>query len=355
MLEDNERAAWLALLFGGQVKRQAAKAMLQRWCVLGNKPAAELLTLKPEECAAFGLDTEQAAALSAVAAALPIWAERLPRLAAQDIDLVLRVDAAYPDLLPQRLPEAQLPYVLFAQGNLTLLGEPALAVAGSPQPSELAAQATEALVTALAREGQTLLGGHEPGIDRLALDCAWRAGGSTVCVIGQGLEGAQGLLGHASAELSAGRALFLSPYLPEQAASAALGQARLPLITALSEALVLVEPAMAPGDWPGYSEAHASGLPTLVWSGAGAAPEAWLAARAMPFDDAEAACTLLSAGAPAVAAPAAQSGCADEPELYRSPEYRDAESALDALRRAGAVPPALARRLRATGWPPGRS
>jgi hypothetical protein len=266
---------------------------------------------------------------------------------------VLRVDAAYPDLLAHRLPEAQLPYVLFAQGNLTLLGEPALAVAGSAQPSELAARETETLVTALAREGQTLLGGYEPGIDRLALDCARLAGGSTVCVVGQGLEGAQGLLRQALAEGSAERALFLSPYLPEQAASATLSQARLPLITALSEALVLFEPVVAPCDWPGYTVAHASGLPTLVWSGAEAAPETWLAARAMPFGDAEAASTLLSAGAPAVSAPAAQAGCADEPELYRSPEYRDVESVLDALRRAGAVPPALARRLRASGWPAG--
>ena len=356
----DERAAWLALLFGGRLKRQVAKAALYRWCVEGNKPAGELLALPAEEArAAFELDEQQAgaplaAALLAAVQDAPTWAARLRGLSARSVELVLRADPAYPDALVQRLPEAQLPYCLFARGDLALLSEPVLSIQGSVQPSIEAQQAARDLANALRQAGQTLVGGYEQGIDRLALDATRGVGGSTIVLPPSGLDAFQPTLATFEAALSAGQLLVLSPYAPEQAYTAALGLARSALITALSEAVFLFEPSVGPDAWPGYGEARSRGLQTFIWACSSAPADAWIAGGALAFADAKQACQHVGLALGLEPPPSApELGVAEEHTLYESPHYANAEEAIEALRRAGAVPPALARRLRQAGWPAG--
>jgi len=349
----DERAAWLALLFGGQVKRQAAKAALQRWCLQDNRTAVELLNLPQDELrTTLGLDEAHAMAFASVLQQAHHWADQVEAIQDRSIAVVLRVDPAYPDGLAQRLSDARAPYVLFARGDLDLLSEPMIALQGSAHPTEGAALVAQQLARLLAEQDYAVVGAGEPGIDSLALSATSAAGGAALVMLGAGLD-AQAPAPGLSAGLRGIRALWVSPYLPDQPRTDTTAQARLPLVAALSEALVLIEPDAPPEVWPGYSAMRAHGLQTLLWSAPGPLLDAWRASGAVAFDDAPGAWGLLTGALQtnaSSAVPGAIHEATDDVPLYESPHYRDAEAALAALRRTGAVPPALARRLRAARW-----
>nr|WP_086937741.1 DNA-processing protein DprA [Thaumasiovibrio occultus] len=91
----------------------------------------------------------------------------------------------YPYLLSQI---ASPPPVLFVAGSVAALSTPQIAMVGSRQASLDGREAAQQFAAGLANEGYTITSGLALGIDGFAHKGALESGGSTIAVLGSGLE-----------------------------------------------------------------------------------------------------------------------------------------------------------------------
>lgn len=340
-----ESAYWLATLGSANLKRAAAKQILYRWCIGQGKPASTLAEMTAEDTAALGLEQIQLEALRASLPQATGHAAALARLAAQGIQVLTRDDSAYPEALPQRLDEERLPYILYYNGNLELLCQPGIAVAGSGQPSGAAVAFARSLAQELAAVECVLLSGYHKGIERLTAEAMLESGGSVIIVLPLGLCANARLLADLNALLRSGRLLVLSPATCDAPYSDALAAARLPLIAAMSELLLAIEPEQQPDGW---LQALRPPLPaTAFWQGAGA-PTAreWQTQGAALVNSAEQALTIwqdIRDGAGYAPKQDESAAFTYDPAPIT---FSDADSAIAILSQSGTVPDVLARRLR---------
>lgn len=350
-----ESAYLLALLNSGLAPRALAKRVIHRWAVAESRPLAELFTLPPVELATqLELNPAEAAQVLSCAERAPQQAARVAALEQLGGGVLTRLDVAYPETLTQRLPEERLPYALFYRGSLALLSEAKAAVIGATSPGPEALEMARDLGAQIPGSDYILAGGYERGVDRRALDGAREAEGYTVVMLPLGLERFEPFPQAWARSLQEEQLLVLSPYPLESAHTEALARARMPLLAAVSEALLLVAPEQTPEAlWAGSPPPEPP--PALLWQGSeGDAAQAWLQAGAIPFGAAaEAQDRLLRAlGLLVDEDEPISTGPADStPLLPEEPvTFPDAETAIDTLGKSGKVPEALARRLRQANW-----
>ena len=94
-------------------------------------------------------------------------------------------DAAYPALLKEIFDP---PLLLYARGDLALLGAPAVGIVGTRRPTAYGRAMAERLATDLAVRGLVIVSGLARGIDSLAHRGALQAGGKTIAVLGTGMD-----------------------------------------------------------------------------------------------------------------------------------------------------------------------
>lgn len=99
------------------------------------------------------------------------------------ITLITCQDSAYPKYLREL---KQPPLALFVRGELR--NSLRLAAVGTRKPTEYGRQATRILIPPLARTGLTIVSGLAYGLDALAHTLTLAAGGSTVAVLGTGVD-----------------------------------------------------------------------------------------------------------------------------------------------------------------------
>ncbi len=131
---------------------------------------------------AFGIDVVSALTRGA---SDPRMTAALDWLSADAHWLLTVDDDDYPAAL-RELPDS--PLVLYGAGRRDLLGGAALAVVGSRNPTALGEQTAEAFARALADAGVTVVSGLALGIDAAAHRGALAGVGSTVAVVGTGLD-----------------------------------------------------------------------------------------------------------------------------------------------------------------------
>lgn len=99
--------------------------------------------------------------------------------------LVTLADAEYPKSL---LEIADPPPFLYAKGNLALLNQPSIAIVGSRNASAQGEKNAEAFAYDLCAYGLCIVSGMALGIDGAAHRGALKANGSTIAVVGTGLD-----------------------------------------------------------------------------------------------------------------------------------------------------------------------
>lgn len=183
MLDDDEFAAWFRLLETPGVGRESARALLS---ALGSAQAVAAATTAQWRRAAGDRVAE------ALAAALP--AEYAQRLAAarhwRDAGaglhhIVTLGDVAYPQAL---LQTADPPLLLYVQGRPEVLAAPGLAIVGSRNPTPQGAENARQFAAHIAGLGLNVVSGLALGIDGAAHEGALAARGTTVAVVGTGLD-----------------------------------------------------------------------------------------------------------------------------------------------------------------------
>lgn len=94
-------------------------------------------------------------------------------------------DDVYPAAF-RALPDP--PLVLYALGDVHLMGEPGIGVVGTRQPTDYGRRTAAGLARELVRAGYNIVSGMAKGIDAVAQAAALDAGGATVGVLGHGID-----------------------------------------------------------------------------------------------------------------------------------------------------------------------
>lgn len=183
MLDRAELAGWLRLAGTPGIDRGAARRLLAAFgspqAVFEASPAAWRGLLTPAQADALATPpAEHAECVDATERWLRTD-EGPPRR------LLPLGDPHYPPLL---LETADPPLLLHALGRIDLLAMPALAMVGSRNPTPQGAENARAFASTLSRAGLTIVSGLALGVDGAAQLGALEGPGSTIAVVGTGLD-----------------------------------------------------------------------------------------------------------------------------------------------------------------------
>lgn len=177
-MSPDELVGWLRLTLAPGIGCVTQHRLLRRFGL----PAALFATppaVLAREIGAKATDALLGHDASAAIAATADW------LSAPGNHLLTLADAGYPRALLD-LPDA--PAVLYLRGDTRVLATPALAVVGSRAATAGGMQNAEQFSAAIARAGYAIVSGLALGIDAAAHRGALAAGGTTIAVVGTGLD-----------------------------------------------------------------------------------------------------------------------------------------------------------------------
>jgi DNA processing protein len=139
------------------------------------------------------------------------------------------------------------PCVLFARGDISLLERPGVAVVGSRCSTEYGADAARLIAGGLAERGVVVVSGLARGIDGIAHAAALDAGGTTIAVLGSGIDVVYPPEHEALQERVAREGLVLTEQPPGEPALAHHFPRRNRIIALLSRGVVVVEAGVRSG------------------------------------------------------------------------------------------------------------
>jgi DNA processing protein len=198
-------------------------------------------------------------------------------------------DLEYPPALGRL---ADPPIGLFLRGRPLLPGHRRVGVVGSRRPSGLGADVAWELGRGLATAGAVVASGGAIGIDARAHEGALAVGGSTVCVLGSGIDVLYPATNRRLLEQIADRGTLVSEYPPGIPAEPFRFPARNRLIAGLSLGVVIVEGGARSGtrstaDYAGQVGIDVFAVPGPVTSELSAAPHALIRDGARLIRDAD--------------------------------------------------------------------
>jgi DNA processing protein len=235
--EDPGLASWLQLTLTPGIGAAAIRGMLRQFGlpqnVVGRKPSELAAYVASDAFASMG----SAQVRDAVARALE-WASKPGNF------IVTLADAAYPRAL---LETPDPPSLLYATGRLELLQRPSLAIVGSRNATAQGESNAETFAKAFSDAGLTIVSGLAMGIDAAAHRGGLAGPGSTVAVLGTGIDI---VYPRRNAQLAAQiteRGLLVSEFPLGMAPAAHNFPKRNRLISGLARGCLVVEAAAASG------------------------------------------------------------------------------------------------------------
>lgn len=237
MNRDPGLASWLQLTLTPGLGAAAIRGLLARFGLPDNvlaAPRAQLERVGGPAAAALSRPEETAAAVENALR----WAET-PGHA-----VVTLADADYPRLL---LEIADPPPLLYAIGRLELLGRPALAIVGSRNATVQGMRNAQQFAQAFSAAGLTIVSGLAMGIDAAAHAGGLAGEGSTIAVLGTGVDVTYPRQNAALASRIAASGLLLSEFPLGSAGAAHHFPRRNRLISGLAQGSLVVEAALASG------------------------------------------------------------------------------------------------------------
>ena len=237
MTQDPGLASWLQLTLTPGLGGAAIRAMLRQFglphLILARKSSELVKYAAPSVLEALHSEPVRRAADAALA-----WLEQ-PGNA-----LVTLADATYPRML---LEITDPPPVLYARGRVELLQRSALAVVGSRNATAQGAANAESFAKALSDSGLTIVSGLALGIDAAAHRGGLAGPGSTIAVLGTGIDVIYPRSNAALAAQIAEQGLLISEFPLGSGALASNFPRRNRLISGLAQGCLVVEAALASG------------------------------------------------------------------------------------------------------------
>lgn len=242
-VEHAELGAWLRLLCTPGIGRSSARALLRAFGspeALFDAPPSAWRDVVPASVAR-ALATPPDSLSSALEAT---WRWLHPDTPAPPRAVVLLGHSAYPNAW---LHIADPPLLVYAQGRLDRLSHPSLAVVGSRGATPQGLSNAQAFAHALSSAGLTVVSGMASGIDGAAHEGALSGPGSTIAVVGTGLDRVYPRGHRDLAHRIAQQGLMISEYAPGTPPLAAHFPQRNRLIAGLSLGTLVVEAALPSG------------------------------------------------------------------------------------------------------------
>ena len=237
MTSDPGLAAWVYLCLTPGLGAATIRRLLQEFGLPENIVSSDLAaltrTIGPEAAAAL----KSGVAQGAVDRALE-WSSE------PNHHIVTLADAAYPRML---LEIADPPPLFYAQGNIDLLGRPALAVVGSRNGTAQGLRNAEAFSKNFSTGGLTIVSGLALGIDAAAHRGGLAGEGSTIAILGTGIDIVYPQSNAALFREIAERGLLLSEYPLGTPSIAHNFPRRNRLISGLARGCLVVEAALGSG------------------------------------------------------------------------------------------------------------
>jgi len=237
MSKDPGLASWLQLTLTPGLGAAAIRGLLAQFGLPENvlaAPRAQLERVAGPAAAALLRNDETAAAVEVALR----WAE------APGHHVVTLADAVYPKLL---LEITDPPPLLYAIGRLELLARPALAVVGSRNATAQGIRNAEQFAAAFSAAGLTIVSGLALGIDAAAHAGGLAGTGSTIAILGTGVDVTYPRQNAALAARIAESGLLLSEFALGSAGAAHHFPRRNRLISGLSQGCLVIEAAVASG------------------------------------------------------------------------------------------------------------
>jgi DNA processing protein len=162
----------------------------------------------------------------------------------QGIRMLMRDANDYPGTL-RALPDP--PIVLFALGEVSLCDRPAVALVGTREATPYGARCAARLGTGVGGAGAVVVSGLARGVDAVAHEAALGTPGSTIAVLGCGVDVVYPQANAALRLAIAQRGLLVSEMLPGERPHAGSFPRRNRLIAALADLTVVVEAGVRSG------------------------------------------------------------------------------------------------------------
>ena len=273
MSHDDSLAAILLLSRIGNDEVRPLKAS-EFWglCDLVGGPSLLLGTDETQLVGEHGLAADLAARIVALLDRATAMAFELERLGQAGISTLTPFDEHYPRRFVEQLGAAA-PALLYAAGAAELLNRPGVGVVGSRNVSPQGADVARTAAERAARLGLPLISGGARGVDQVAMNAAFEAGGAVVGVLAESL--VRKLRGpDIRRAIHEGRTVMFTPYSPDSPFSVGNAMGRNKLIYALSALTVVVAAESGTGgSWSGAAEALRRGFGRVaVWRGPGEGP-----------------------------------------------------------------------------------
>lgn len=237
MKQDPGLASWLQLALTPGIGPVSFQRLLRQFglpqAVLAKKRAELAAFVSPAALAA--LDSEEVAQSAARALA---WAAESGHW------IITLADETYPRLL---LEIADPPALLYARGRVELLQRPALAIVGSRNATLQGEANAQTLARALSETGLTIVSGLALGIDAAAHRGGLAGPGSTIGVLGTGIDVVYPSRNAALGAEIAERGLLVSEFPLGTAPAGQNFPRRNRLISGLARGCLVVEAALASG------------------------------------------------------------------------------------------------------------
>ena len=233
-------ADWLRLEQAAGVGRRSVHALL---AVFGTPGA--ILRAGPQALGAHVTPAQARAICAPVTPALAALIDAtLAWLAAPDHHLVTCDDPRYPPALAE-IPDP--PLLLYVSGRVELLAQPLVAVVGSRNASVQGRVDAESFAAALSGAGLCVVSGLALGIDTAAHEGALRGVGSTIAVVGTGLDRVYPARNRALAHRIAAQGCIVSEYPLGMPPLAANFPRRNRIISGLAAGVLVIEAAAQSG------------------------------------------------------------------------------------------------------------
>ncbi len=273
MSRDDSLATILLLSrIGNDEVRPLKASEFWRLCDLVGGPSLLLGADETQLVGEHGLAADLAARIVELLDQATAMAFELERLGQAGISTLTPFDEHYPRRFVEQLGAAA-PALLYAAGAVELLNRPGVGVVGSRNVSPQGADVARTAAEQAARLGLPLISGGARGVDQVAMNAAFEAGGAVVGVLAESL--VRKLRGpDIRRAIHEGRTVMFTPYSPDSPFSVGNAMGRNKLIYALSALTVVVAAESGTGgSWSGAAEALRRGFGRVaVWRGPGEGP-----------------------------------------------------------------------------------
>ncbi len=150
----------------------------------------------------------------------------------------------YPTLLKQtEIP----PLVLYAKGDITLLGSACVSMVGSRKALPLSIKIAENYAKEIAKAKLTLVTGIAQGVDQTVISSALKNGGKVISVLASGIDNIYPKSNHALVESVVKNGLVISEYPPETLSQKYFYPIRNRIIAGLSKVTVIINGGIKSG------------------------------------------------------------------------------------------------------------